>query len=175
MHPRLSTGFALLVLAMSAMTLNPLTARAAGPLSATAVSAASPRAVVLQVIRPFYERSAQGNQCNAVGLKLAACPVTARVRHAMARELRWERAHTLGGNGNPFCRCQNTPRQVTISSVRIAGSTAQVVTVWHWGAGNNVRISWVTRRVGGGWLVDDNYCTGEPQKDFYHIPIGPCP
>jgi len=142
--------------------------------------ASSPRWAVLRIIRPFYDRSAQNDACNALAGKLAACPITPRLRAALARELQWERAHTRGGNANEFCRCQNTPRKVIISGVKApffnaSGTFAEVDTIWYWST-KPVNISWMTRRVHGGWQVDNSVCAGFGQKsDLYHIPIGPCP
>jgi len=175
MYARIVQLLALAALALGVYSLNPLSARAGGPASSNAARAATPAGAVLRVIRPFYDRSAQGALCNAVEGKLAACPLTSRLRNALARELRWERQHTRGGNGNPFCRCQNTPTRVVVSGVLNYGATADVSTIWYYGPTNLLRLSFFVRRLAGGWLVDDNFCTGYPSKNMYHIPIGPCP
>lgn len=158
----------------------PTTSAIAAPSSSPArVVAATPRAAVMTLIRPFFNRSAQAAACNGVTGKLAACPITPRLRVALARELQWERQHTRGGNGNVFCRCQNTPKRVVIAAVKApytngSGQFAEVRTVWYWGSGR-INISWVTRHVAGGWQIDNNFCSGYPKKDLYHNPVGPCP
>ena len=143
------------------------------------VAAATPRDAVQRVIQPFVDRSSPSAGCNALSGKLAACPITPRLRAAVSRELRWEIKHTHGGNGNEFCRCQNPPRRVTISAVKApyvnaSGRFVEVETVWSWGS-RPMNLTWITRQVQGRWQVDNNFCSGYPNKDLYHIPVGPCP
>ena len=173
MHVRIPQLLILGALFTSISYLAPATARASAPGSGVHAAASTPKGAVLRITQPFVNRSAQSAACNAMMGKLVGCPMTQRLRAAVARELQWERAHP-GGNGNEFCRCQNPPRRIVISAVRHHGQTADVVTAWYWGA-RPVKISWVTRHTVAGWLVDNNYCTGYPKRDLYHIPVGPCP
>jgi hypothetical protein len=160
----------LATLALSAFAVRPSPVRAATPNHA----AVSPTRAVKTVLRSFSRAAPRNLACNTLQGKLAACPVTNRLRATIARELAWERKNTLGGNGNPFCRCQNPPRTITISHVALRGRTALVTTLLSWGAGIDMSLTFMVRQVAGGWLVDDSMCTGKSQSDLYHIPIGPC-
>lgn len=171
------------VVLIGSLTMGTLSAGAAAAAvpsrSTPGTAAVTPRAAVMVLIRPFLARSRQTAACNGVTGNLAACPLTSRLRAALSRELHWERTHTRGGNGNVFCRCQNTPRRMVVTGVKAPyvnafGLFAEVDTVWYWGSGP-VNISWVTRRVAGGWQIDNNFCSGDPKTDLYHIPVGPCP
>lgn len=163
----------LLILGLLAIGVFGLAPASAGA-SSGHEAARTPSQAVLLVTRPFYDRSAQQALCNAVTGKIAACPLTPRLRAALARELQWERAHTRGGNGNAFCRCQNPPTRVDIRGVVAQPQSAQVATTWHWGARIAVNLTFVTRRASGGWQIDDELCAGRPRTNMYHNPIGPC-
>jgi hypothetical protein len=135
--------------------------------------AASPRQAVQTVIRPFYQRSAENQACNAVEGKLSACPLTGRLRKSLALELQYEKRHFHGGTGNWFCRCQSAPRQVTINSVIRQGVTWRVFTTWHWD-GITQKLTFIARHKSDGWRIANEFCTARPWRDMYHRPIGPC-
>jgi hypothetical protein len=168
-------GIALLASLVSMILPSHSVMVSAAPGAAAQVTAQTPQQAVLRIIRPFYDQSAQHAACNPVTGKLAACPLTSRLRAAVARELQWERTHTKGGNGNVFCRCQNTPRRVVITGILRHPGKPEVTTVWYWGPGP-VNINYVTVHVAGGWQIDNSYCAGYgPKTDLYHIPVRPCP
>src|SRR5947209_3381023 len=159
MHARIIRVLLLASVALGAFSSGSALVSAAPVASTSRVAAATPRTAVLAIIRPFFQQSAQSAACNALTGRLVACPVTPRLRAAAARELQWERKHTQGGNGNEFCRCQNTPLRVVVSTVNgpyttASGRFAQVKTVWYWGS-RPTSITWATRHVPEGWQVDN--------------------
>ncbi|MBV9278944.1 MAG: hypothetical protein JOZ41_02585 [Chloroflexi bacterium] len=127
-----------------------------------AAGAATPVKAVSQLLAGFtMHRNAA---CNPVVGRLAACPITPRLRARVqhARE-----------NGNILCRCQNPPTSVGISLADNNGRVAHVNSRWSYAANSFVMV-WVVLHQAGGWLVDDSYCAGRPATTIYKKPAGPC-
>ena len=125
--------------------------------------ATTPVQAVTILVTPFS--SSQHNKaCNALEGKLAACPITQRLR---------QRLQTAKENGNLICRCQNPPRWTRVWLYSRSGTTAHVEVMWDYG-GTWYPMVFVTVMRHGGWLVDDQYCTARPSTTVYHTPAGPC-
>jgi hypothetical protein len=154
--------------ALAAVTFSPTVGIAAGSHTPT------PSAVVRTFILPFTHQGTNNFSCNGLKMKLAKCPLTSRLRADLARYDDWAGQHQRGGGGNPFCLCQNLPQRVSFGAVSGKGTSALVRTVWSWGLGDTLRLTFVLRYVGAAWLIDNEFCAQYRARDLYHFPIFPC-
>ena len=107
-----------------------------------------------------------GAQCRPY----TACPITPRLLQRVQYILAISaQTYPL----NPLCRCQSGRVATTYQVVSNNGARAVVNTIAP--AGYTGRLTFVVLRLGGGWLVDDTYCTGLPYTDIYRqIRPTPC-
>jgi hypothetical protein len=150
---------ALVLLAVSTLLL---------PISAFASGTSTPEEAVSTLIKPLYSPGAGGGACDALSGKLDGCPLSARLLTRLQHPI------VNQETGNLVGRNQNPPQSVSVAPVSNDGQTAQINTVWQYGA-SSYTITFAAVKQADGWVVDDSYCAGNPSTSIYNAPVGPCP
>jgi hypothetical protein len=100
---------------------------------------------------------------------VTGCPVTAR----LGQRLGTNPAASIGGGGDPICRCQNHPEPVPVTLVS-QGSSSAVVKADLSFPGLPYMVQFVVVSVGGRWFVDDSYCADLSTSIYATTPVKPC-
>ncbi|HZG68693.1 MAG TPA: hypothetical protein VEZ12_18250, partial [Herpetosiphonaceae bacterium] len=132
--------------------------------------AATPLEAVETLIKPFHTPGNIPDACNALTGQVRACPVTERLRN------RLEQSNQPGETGNLVSRSQNPPQGLGFMVVE--NTQDRVLLNVRWTSGLQAELSYtitfVVQGQGGGWLVDDAYCAGQPETSVHTPPVGPC-